>query len=281
MKTVFRSIVLSIVLGLLFTPHVKAQSGFFFTYGVSSENVLPSLALGAIASGAIAISNSDAYDSVGEGIGTFVGNTLSLGLGSSLFPHRFYMFKENGKRPAMPGFWKSKFGGRAIDLFNDLKANIKFCWVGAYSPVGIYGQLGFRHQNIEMQLSQESAMSLYMFGTVRPGAGIRIAPGNLFDWKVRLEEEGISPFIDFGTTYNKIVYYNGPYKRDDMRVVSDGLSYNLSIGLSFIKRGSILLGLEWFPYDLFNRDLTFGEVRPFENLTSKQMIAFLSGEISF
>ena len=292
MKSILKTLVCIGLAAMLVCPTSKAQSmspsGFFISFHSSSENLIIPMAIGSVFSlsqvGEKSRHSSYGNYSVGEKIGDFLSGTVSNGLAISGYMYHNLAFRENGSKVSFPGRHRY-FGTKARDLFGNLQASMKFGWMGAYSPVGIYGRLGFHHQWFPMQLANEYQASDYMIGTFCPGIGIRLAPGNLFDWGISLDSDSAQPILEFGTNYNKKVYYKGPYEnvvKADNAIINDGLSYMLSAGIAIGKRIGILIGTEWYPYDLFNKDFSaFSSTRPFENLTSKQYSIFLSFEIGF
>ena len=259
---------LCLVLAVTFVcPPAKAQSGFFVSTNVSAGNVYTDFVLTLASLGVNLLINKDDEDAFDF---------------ASSFYYDYKRFKEDGKRmkspDQFPDQFKSIYGFRAVDLFSHLKGDIKFGWMGAYSPIGIYAKAGIRHQNFAMQLAKESEASRYMVGTFCPGFGIRVAPGNLFDWDMY---EG--PFVEFGTNYNKSIYYQGPYN-NDKGVFNDGLSYMLSVGLSPEDENiSAQIGIEWFPFDMFNTGYVSSASgqQPFANLSSKMYSFFLTFSHAF
>lgn len=285
MQKLISKIVCLILAGVFICPISKAQSGFFVSFDVSSENMIIPLAVGTVVTSARMIQNWDS-DDVGIALLGFIPNSIGNAVSLSGFRPHYYLFRENGQKIKRTERWRDFFGIKPENLFGNLKASVKFGWMGAYSPVGIYANLGYRHQNFAMQLASESSSSRYRFGTFCPGIGLRLSPANLFDldWSIDADQGTLRvlPIIDFGTIYNKKIQYKGPYDGFvNETVINDGLSYNVAMGVSFGKRMSILLGAEWFPYDLFNRDFSSGTVKPFENLTSKQLDLYIRGEIGF
>ena len=289
MRTILKNLVCISLAAMLACPTSKAQSrassGFFISFHSSSENMIIPFALGSVFSLSEVASKSESsrYSrdySAGQAIGDFLSGTVSNGLAISGYMYHNLMFRENGSKVSFPGRHRY-FGVKARDLFGNLQASMKFGWMGPYSPVGIYGRLCFRHQWFPMLLGKESKASDYMIGTLCPGIGIRLAPGNFFDMGWR----DVQPIVEFGSNYNKKVYYSGPYSnsiKENNAIIQDGLSYMISAGVSVGKRIGIYLGTEWFPYDLFNRDFsTNSSARPFENLTSKQYAVFLGAELGF
>ena len=265
----FKSFICFVLAVTLVCPSAKSQSGFFITTDTSSGNIWTGIALGYVTRGVNALFGRNSPVYVYDDSNVHV--NLAPGVMGSQFYDDYRIFRENGQLMKLPDRWRSIYGFRAVDLFSQLKANIRVGWMGAFSPIGIYARAGIRHQNFSMMLAQESEASRYMIGTFCPGVGIRLAPGNFFDtdWEVQ-------PFVEFGTNYNKTIYYNGPYD-NDKSILNEGLSYMLSGGVQVSKQISAQFGVEWFTYDVFNKDYVVpgSQVCPFSGLSSKMLSFFI------
>ena len=266
MRLFFRTGICLFLMGVLVCPKAKAQSqtGFFVSTNVSAGNVYTDflITLASLGIGYLFSEDSDLEEAA---------------LFGSSFYYDYKNFRENGEKLELPDDeFKSIYGFRAVDLFSQLKGDIKFGRMGPYSPIGIYAKAGIRHHNFAMQLAKESEASRYMVGSFCPGVGIRVAPGNLFD--LDMEQQ---PFMEFGTNYNKTIYYKGPYN-NDATIWNNGLSYMLSVGFQE-DNISAQIGVEWFAYDLFNTGYIspVDGNQPFANLSSKLSSLFLGFNLNF
>lgn len=263
MKPLLRNLISMGLAAMLVCPSAKAQSGFFITTDASSGNVWTNMCLNLFSSGINALFPSHVYYDIDD-------QSYQTGVLGSQAYDDYLILRENGKWMKLPDRWRSVFGFRALDLFSQLKANIKVGWMGAYSPIGVYARAGIRHNNFLMQLAADPEATRYMVTTFCPGFGVRVAPGNFLD--LDLDPQ---PFVEFGTNYNKTIHYEGPFD-NDKTVLNEGLSYMLSGGLQYSKRVSIQLGVEWFPSGIFNKEyIAPDSTTPYANLTSKMFSIFV------
>lgn len=259
----------ALLLLLLGSPGLKAQSGFFFGIDASSANIWTGTGIQLIEGLANSLLKWASED---WEISPSLGGRYTLDI---------LRFRDDDTRVMFnPGDWwgfKQAYGFRKRDLFGHIVGHAKFGWMGAYSPIGFYVHAGYDYRNFAMLLSYQTEEQEYRIGTFNPGIGIRISPGNFFDsdgfWKLLL--------LETGTNYNKRTYYRGPYN-DDKNQLNDGLSYSVALGIGG-GYASLLLGFEWTGQDLFNRDYTpdGGLFYPYKNLSSKIMAVFFSVNYGF
>lgn len=246
---------------------LKAQSGFFFGVDAASANTWTGLGIQLVEG----ITNhflKEAYDD--WEVTPAIGGRLTYDIMN---------FRDDGTKVMFnPDDWwgfRRLFGFRKKDLFGHLVGNVKFGWMGAYSPIGVYLHAGYDYRNFGMQLSYQTEAEDYSVGTFNPGIGIRISPSNFY------HSQGIKFILEVGTNYNIRSYYRGPYNNDKSQL-NNALSYSVALGISD-KYTAILLGFEWGSKDLFNREYTpdNGLFFPYYNLSSKIMSVYLSVNYGF
>ena len=158
---------------------------------------------------------------------------------------------------------KQIFGFKAEDLFRDFEYSVKFGWQPMQIPVGIYGRIGYAHETFKFKFTDEGDWIKHRINSFRPGIGIRISPMvNLLD------EYGVAPIVEFGSTYNYHFSYRGGID-DDKDELNDGLSSHVALGVK-LESGAILFDIERDHYDLFNKDYEYQGSKPYAHLTSNR-----------
>lgn len=237
----------------MIVPIANAHTGFFAGVDFGSSNVW-------IGTGINALTSLVNYGLEEADCNFAIGGRTSLNI---------FNFKDDGRRVAIyPDDYygiKQVYGFDSDNLFGHINGNVKIGWMGAFSPIGIYFHCGYDYRNFTMQRSYETDFQRHKIGTLKTGVGIRISPCNFYDsdmsWK---------PIFEFGTDYNMTISYKGPYNNDKNQI-NDGLNYSASLGVTNIENVSILLGAEWYGYDILNREYTNdnGLYYPYYNLTSR------------
>lgn len=257
---------LGIILSLF--PAKAQRSGFFFGVDAVSANAWTAAGIQVI--GAVAnVLIDEMYD--GDGIAPAIGGNSSYDI---------MRFRENGTNVLFnPEDWyglKTTFGFKKRYLFSHLNGNLKFGWMGPYSPIGAYVHVGYDYRWFAMRMSYQTEAQDYKIGTFNPGVGIRISPANFY-----YSASDTHFVIEVGTNYNHRKLFRSPYENKEM-MLNNGLSYIVSLGLAG-ESNSVLLGFEWANHDLFNKDYTpdNGLSHPYYNLSSKIMSLILSINYGF
>lgn len=266
-KTIIITLGFWVVLSCVPVP-ANAQSGFFAGIDAASSNFWTGTGIQIIENLAN-IWIEDEYD----------GDEITPALGGR-YTYDVMKFTDDGKRLKINdedlSWAKSLYGFRAKDLFGHIIANAKIGWMGEYSPIGAYLHFGYDYRYFSLALSYQTEAQDYRIGTLIPGIGIRISPGNFYD------SDADNFFIlEFGTNYNARVSYKGAYGNDKSQL-NNGLSYVASVGISN-EYVSVLLGVEWTKQDLFNKSYTpdNGLFYPYCNLSSRLTSIFLSINYGF
>lgn len=236
---------------------VKAQSNFFFNFYGGSTNMwsniylqLPTLIVNDLVSAAI-----DADDE-------------SLGGGSIRYD--FFKIKNNGEKISIDK--GSYFGFKSKDMFSNIQYGLKFGWQPELSPFGIYVSCAYQFNKFQAQFdSNIDQWEQFKMHSVRPGIGIRITPlVNL------LEEEGWSPILEVGTSYNYYFSCKAPFDSNKDQFNS-GMISTFAIGARFEEAGSLTGGVELDHYSMFNQNFTpDGITYPYKDMKSSKFTVFIS-----
>lgn len=258
-----------LILILLMTCAItsKAQSGFFFGADVASANFW----------------TSSGIEYVNKYVNKFLkSRDIPIGLGGRV-SYDIMRFREEGSTVELNSDdrWglKRLFGFHARDLLGHLNGNVKFGWMGAYSPIGFYIHAGYEYRDFMMRFSYFNENQEYQIGSFTPGLGIRISPNNFYD-----SDSDVDILMEAGTYYNVRSYFKGPFDNDKNQL-NGGMTYSVALGIDRASF-STLLGFEWVNQDLFNRkygysSTDYGMVYPYHNLSSNLMSFFVTINYGF
>lgn len=258
-KCVWRNALLSLMVAMLLLPNsASAQGKFILGVECNSGNFWSVAFLGLptrIINGAIlALQGRDI-------------NNMGAVPGSSI-TYRYNRIKVNGQNVEYDGH--KTFGFKALDLFRDFEYSLKFGWQPAQIPVGFYARVGFRHENFETRISGDENWTKHRINYLRPGIGIRISPlENMidnYDW---------CPVLEIGSTYDYHLSYKGAYGKDKDQL-NNGVSMCIGLGAKFESGTALMLTFDRQNYDLFNKDFTVNNTKPYADTKSNHFNVSLS-----
>lgn len=231
------------------------DNGFFYNNNLSTHNVVTAYVL-AIFSSAVNSCFDEDYP-IFSGVGLY-------------YEHR--NLYDNNIRLSNPNpfeeyyiFWKWKY------LFSNVTYSGKFGWQGAYSPIGIYARMDCTYECFDVQQVFEGEFLNRAF-KISPGLGVRLAL-SMADWDTY-------PVVELGTSYDKIIAYNGRYGKDTKQL-SEGMVSHYAVGVT-MDGADLLLGLDLPHYDYFNKDYTpDGYYYPYANMTSKIFNVYIKANLRF
>ena len=251
-----KNIFLAILLIIVVPTCLKAQRNFFFnTYGGSTNmwsNIylqIPTIFINELVSAA-----NDDEDG-------WSGGTI-----------RYDFFKVTNAGEKMSIDDGNYFGFKSKDMFSNIQYGLKFGWQPELSPFGIYVSCAYQFKKFRAQFDPNiDYWEKYKMHSVRPGIGIRITP--LINM---LEENGWSPILEIGTSYNYYFSCKAPYDSNKNQFNS-GMISTFAIGARFEESGSLIGGVELDHYSMFNRDFTpDGITYPYKDLKSRKFTIFIS-----
>ena len=130
----------------------------------------------------------------------------------------------------------------------------------------------YQHRQFKAYLDPNSdESSKFRLNYVRPGIGIRITPlMGLF------EEDGWSPILEIGTSYNYNFSCTAPYENTKEQF-NNGITSTFALGVRF-EEWSITGGVEIDNYNLLNQDYSpdNGISYPYKDIKTNHVTAFLS-----
>lgn len=156
------------------------------------------------------------------------------------------------------------FGFKAVDLFRDFEYSLKFGWQPQQIPVGFYAKIGYKHENFNSRIDENSNWTKHRINTFRPGLGIKVSPlENL------LGNKAFCPVFEIGSTYNYHFNYKGGMN-SDVKELNNGISAHIAVGAKMKSGTALFLRFEKDTYDLFNKDYTVNGVKPYEGYTTNR-----------
>ncbi|MBQ8096726.1 MAG: hypothetical protein IJ551_11475 [Prevotella sp.] len=188
-------------------------------------------------------------------------------------PLRFGNIKQNGEKLDYDG--KHVFGFKGVDLFRDVDVSVKFGWQPVRTPVAVYAQFGFAHENFDTRLNENDKWLKHRLNRIRPGLGIRLSP---FDNLVK--EIGFCPIAEIGSTYDYCIGYKNGIDTDK-EALNNGISFNVSVGVKGGNGSALMLTFEKENYDLFNNDYMRHGNKPFDGMTTNRYRIYLCGSYAF
>lgn len=168
------------------------------------------------------------------------------------------------------------FGFHAVDLFRDIEPSLKFGYQKATNAIGVYGRLGYRHENFQTKLKNVESYSKHRIDWFRPGVGVEITPlskmARVGKWY---------PTIEIGGIYNYCIGYRGEYDSKD--VINNGITSRYALSVKNGKGIKFSLSLDIDHFDLFNKDFSpkNGTIQPYKNVTSKRFCIGIDGFMPF
>lgn len=191
--------------------------------------------------------------------------------GSSI-TYRYNRVKVNGQKMDYDGH--NTFGFKAVDLFRDFEYSLKFGWQPQQIPVGFYARVGYRHENFETRMSEADEWTKHRINCFRPGIGVRISPFEnllgLVHWDRRF-----CPILEIGSNYDYYISYNGAYD-NDKKQLNNGVSTFIGVGIKGVSGTAFMLTIDRQNYDLFNKDFTIDNTKPYENTETNHFNISLS-----
>ena len=188
---------------------------------------------------------------------------------------RVASFKNDGQSMDYDG--NNVFGFHAVDLFRDIEPSLKFGYQKATHVIGVYGRLGYRHENFQTKLKNEDIYSKHRIDWFRPGVGVEITPLS----KMARVGKSWYPTIEIGGIYNYCIGYKGEY--DNKEVINNGITSRYALSVKNGKGIKFSLSLDIDHFDLFNKDYSpnKGTTKPYENVTSKRFCIGIDGFMPF
>jgi len=182
----------------------------------------------------------------------------------------FFHIKSDGSKLDMDdgNFW----GFKAKDMFRNIQYGFKFGFQPQLSYFGVYISCAYQHRQFQARLDDIiDEWSKFRLNYISPGIGIRVTP-----LLGLLEDDGWSPIVEVGTSYNYNINCTGPYGHDKDQF-NNGLTNTFAIGVR-MEEFSVTGGVEIDNYNLFNQDYTpdNGNTYPFKDFKSHHLTIFLS-----
>lgn len=156
------------------------------------------------------------------------------------------------------------FGFKAVDLFRDFEYSLKFGWQPRQIPVGLYAKVGYKHENFNTRIDENSNWTKHRINTFRPGLGIKVSP-----FENLLGHNAFCPVFEIGSTYNYHFNYKGGVN-GDVKELNNGISAHIAVGAKMKSGTALFLRFEKDTYDLFNKDYTVNGVKPYEGYTTNR-----------
>lgn len=169
------------------------------------------------------------------------------------------------------------FGFHAVDLFRDIEPSIKFGYQKATHVIGVYGRLGYRHENFQTKLKTNDTYSKHRIDWFRPSVGVEITPLS----KMARVGKSWYPTIDVSGIYNYCIGYKGGHVNKD--VINNGITSRYALSIKNGKGMKFSLSLDIDHFDLFNKDFkpNNGISQPYKDITSKRFCIGIDGFIPF
>lgn len=166
----------------------------------------------------------------------------------------------------------SYWGFKSKDMFSNIQYGLKFGWQPELSPFGIYVSCAYQFNKFKAQFdSNINSWERYKIHSIQPGIGIRITP-----FINMLEDDGWSPIIEVGTSYNYYFNCSAPFDRD-RKQFNSGMISTFAAGVRLYEKCSIAGGVELNHYSMFNKDFTpDGVTYPYKNIETKKLTIFIS-----
>ena len=168
--------------------------------------------------------------------------------------------------------FKDQFSFKPKDLFRLVRAGGKLGWKGGLnSCFGVFGRFYYEYRRNYTKLIHSDDYEYYWTSSIQPGIGVHFAP----QFGTRLQ-----PYLELGTTYNKVLSCKSPYGKDKDQFGS-GLIYSFAIGIGSANE-RITLGVELPKYNYFNRDWTpdGGFYYPYANIKERRWRITLNFKIT-
>lgn len=167
----------------------------------------------------------------------------------------------------------SYWGFKSKDMFSNVQYGLKFGWQPGLSPFGIYLSCAYQFNKFRAQFDPNiDQWDKFKMHSIRPGIGIRITPFiNL------LEDDGWSPILEIGTSYNCYFSCTAPYDSDKSQFNS-GMISTFGIGARFKENYSLTGGVELYHYSMFNQGFSpdGGITHPYKDIKSSKLTIFIS-----
>lgn len=236
---------------------VVAQSDFFFNLYGGSTNLwssgylqIPTNVINSLIS--VAIHDDDEV---------FYGGSLRYDL---------FKIKNAGEKVSIDrgSYW----GFKSKDMFSNVQYGLKFGWQPELSPFGIYISCAYQFNKFKAQFDYNvDQWNRFKIHGVRPGIGIRITP-----FINMLEDNGWSPILEAGTSYNYYFSCTAPYD-NNKKQFNNGMTSTFAIGARLYEHYSITGGVDLDHYSMFNQDFTpDGVTYPYKEVKSSKLTVFLS-----
>lgn len=182
----------------------------------------------------------------------------------------YFAIKDNGEKIKLD--YGKMFGFKARDMFRNFEYGFQAGWQPRLSPFGFYVSCGYQFRQFRASLVEgKDVATKYKTSVLIPGIGIRITP--FIDM---LEDEGVSPIIEIGSSYNVFLAAKGAFNNDKAQF-NHGLTSTFSIGAR-TETYSVTGGVDIDHFNLFNQEYTpdNGITYPYANIKSKHLVFHLS-----
>lgn len=169
------------------------------------------------------------------------------------------------------------FGFKFVDLFRDIEPSIKFGYQKATHIIGVYGRLGYRHENFQTKFKSDEIYSKHRVNWFRPGVGVEITPLS----KLARVGKKWYPTLEIGGIYNLCFGHKGEYNSKD--VINNGITSHYALSVKNGKGIKLSLSFDYDHFNLFNKDFNpdNGTAQPYKNVTSKRFCIGIDGFMPF
>lgn len=232
---------------------VNAQGDFFFNLYGGSTNLWSSAFL------QLPTKKINELISYGDGGG-----------GSGTLRYDIFKIKNAGEKVNVDN--GSYWGFKSKDMFSNVQYGLKFGWQPELSPFGIYVSCAYQFNKFKAQFdSNINSWERYKIHSIQPGIGIRITP-----FINMLEDDGWSPIIEVGTSYNYYFNCSAPFD-SNRKQFNSGMISTFAVGARLYEKCSITGGVELNHYSMFNKDFTpDGATYPYKDIETKKLTIFIS-----
>lgn len=177
---------------------------------------------------------------------------------------------ENGER--MHFRRGNYFGFQAKDMFNHVRYGFTVGWQPSISIFGLYAGIDYGFDRFRLDIDPgngNSSLTKYKLHSIQPEFGMRLLPLRRF-------------VLEFGgkyTHYFKLKYGLSAQTSE----LNDGFTSHYAFGFRAPQiHASIVWGLEWDHYNIFNQDFEYSipeksiiNYKPYENITTKSFTIFM------
>lgn len=192
------------------------------------------------------------------------------GSGVGNLRYEIFKIKNAGKKVKIDDgtYW----GFKSKDMFSNVQYGLKFGWQPELSPFGIYVSCAYQFNKFKARFDSDiNFWRRYKIHSIQPGIGIRITP-----FINMLEDDGWSPILEIGTSYNYYFNCSAPFDSDKDQF-NNGIISVFAIGARFYEACSITGGVELSNYSMFNKDFSpDGTTYPYKDTKTSKVTIYVS-----